>query len=382
MAISEKFRQELSQRITNLKKVSQEKSLDLILIFDRVHLFYFTGLFFQGFLFLSKKEVRLYVKRPWSLTAKNSLFKVLPLRSFREIKKDLANFKKIGIDRGGRPFFKEGFSGVCDIEEDVLRLRMIKSPYEISCIRRAGRMLKEALKEVITSRIIRPRFKEIEASAFIESALRRRGHPGITRSYHGFELGMGHFVSGKSGLVPIIYPTGQGGKGVSGFPGGASFSKLKPEFPILIDFSGFFRGYYIDQTRMASFKKLPYAEDFYKISLKIHKKLERSLKPGITCEEAYFLAEEIVEKEGVKRYFMKHGDEPIPFVGHGVGLQIDEPPALARGVKTELKEGMVISLEPKFHVDSLGVIGVEDTYLVTLQGLVRLTSTPRKWIYL
>ena len=172
-----------------------------------------------------------------------------------------------------------------------------------------------------------------------------------------------------------------GGKGICGFPGGATNKKIKKKDPILIDFSGYFKGYYIDQTRMASFEKIPEAEEFYQIALKILKTLEKETKPGIRAEEIYERALYIVQKNGFKKYFMNHGGG-VKFIGHGVGLQIDEPPTIAQDQKIELKENMIIALEPKFHVPDLGVIGLEDTYLITKNGLKRLTKTPRKWILL
>jgi Xaa-Pro aminopeptidase len=111
------------------------------------------------------------------------------------------------------------------------------------------------------------------------------------------------------------------------------------------------------------------------------KTLEEKVRPGMLAEEVWALAVSVVEKLGLRGYFMHHG-EPMKFVGHGVGLQIDEPPALAEGQKTPLRAGMVLAIEPKFHVPELGVVGLEDTFYLTPKGLKRITTFSREWIFL
>jgi len=72
---------------------------------------------------------------------------------------------------------------------------------------------------------------------------------------------------------------------------------------------------------------------------------------------------------------MGFGEGQVKFVGHGLGLEIDEFPLIAPGFVQELAEGMVIALEPKFVFPGKGVVGLEDDYLVTPSGVERLTLT-------
>jgi len=72
---------------------------------------------------------------------------------------------------------------------------------------------------------------------------------------------------------------------------------------------------------------------------------------------------------------MGFGEGQVKFVGHGLGLEIDEFPLIAPGFVQELAEGMVIALEPKFVFPGMGVVGLEDDYLVTPSGVERLTLT-------
>ncbi len=377
---------EIANRIKAFRNSLQKEGLEAALVFSPLHIFYFSGTFVRGVLLVLPTEIKLLVNRPWERAKKESLVPCEPLKSLKELPSYIKGFKKLGLEISH--FNVETYERYrklfCDfelksIDHLIYQLRMIKSPYEISCIIEAGKKLDKALKKGLPE--LKPGIREIKAAAILEKELRLTGHPGFTRSLHGFELTFGYVISGKEGITPTHFVTGEGGPGVPGFPGGASFKKLKVSEPILLDFSGYHEGYYIDQTRMASFKPISQAEDFYKTSLEIIEHLEKNVKPGILSGEVFEDALSIAEKRGVVDYFMSHGEQ-LKFVGHGVGLQIDEPPYLALNKKEVIKENMVIALEPKFHVPELGVIGIEDTFLVTKEGLRKLTVTSRKWILL
>jgi len=382
-------KEEIFYRIRSFRERLKEKNLQLALILSPINIFYFTGTFARGVLLIGLSEVKFLVNRPFERAKKESLINCEYLKSLKELPTYIKFFnsqKIIGIERNFLNLeeyfrYKKLLSDweLEGIDSVLMETRMIKTSYEINCIKKAGKILDQALKKALSQ--IKLGMKEIEASALIEKELRILGHPGITRSLYGFELTYGHLISGRESLIPIYAITGQGGKGIPGFQGGASFKRIKSSDPILIDFSGYFEGYYIDQTRMASFKPLKSVETFYKISLKILNTLEKEIKPGIKCSEVYEKAQFIVKNEKLEEFFMAHGGK-VNFIGHGVGLQIDEPPALALGQKTSLKENMVIALEPKFHVSNLGVIGIEETFVVTKRGLKKLNYTHRDWIFL
>ncbi len=379
---------EIKKRLKVLQERIKERELEACLVFLPLNIFYFTGAWVKGVLYVGK-EVTLYVKRPLDGQRQTSLLKMSPLKSLRDLLQILKSdsVKSVGVEEGG--LAPNEISKLRDLLQDfklvtiddlLWDLRMVKSPMEIFFMKRAGRRLGLALKQAL--KYFKPGMRELEASAIIEYHLRRLGHPGYTRSANNFELTYGYFISGRKGLTPTPYPTGEGGAGVPGFPGGASFNKrIREGEPLLLDFSGFYRGYYVDQTRMASFGALREAEPFYQIGLEIFKMLEALGRPGVACNELYSKALQIVEKYGFQRYFMAHG-ERMNFIGHGVGLQIDEPPVISPKNSIPLKEGMTIALEPKFHVAGLGVVGLEDTFVVTKNGLERLTPFPRNWIIL
>ena len=73
---------------------------------------------------------------------------------------------------------------------------------------------------------------------------------------------------------------------------------------------------------------------------------------------------------------MGHGAGQVPYVGHGIGIELDELPVLT-GSSLELEPGMVFALEPKFVLPGLGAIGIENTWVVTEDGVERLTLAPQ-----
>lgn len=382
------FKEETEKRLKGLTEKLKEKNLKACLISSTLNIYYFTGLWVKGLLLVSERPI-LFLKRPELTLEPGISVEIRYLQSLKELPSLLeeAGLKEIGLEFGAFSYtegqkIKDLLNSSLEVEpidEFIWELRMIKSASELSYLKKAGRMLARALRKAL--RDFYPGMRELKASAELEKALRELGHPGYTRSANGFELTFGYLISGKEGLYPIPFTTGEGGRGVAGFPGGASIKPLRRGEPILIDFSGFYRGYYVDQTRMASFGKVKGAEPFFKLSLKILETLEREACPGMPCGELFTRAFELVKQEGLEEYFMHHG-ERLSFIGHGVGLQIDEPPVLTPKNKVSLKENMVLALEPKFHVPELGVIGLEDTFVVTKRGLKRITTFPRKWIYL
>ena len=133
----------------------------------------------------------------------------------------------------------------------------------------------------------------------------------------------------------------------------------------------------VDQSRLFYFGSLPReVEEIYQRVLSLLEELEALLRPGILAREVYEKALSLAEELGLSSYFMAHGPEKVPFVGHGVGLEVDEWPPIA-AVEVPLKEGMVVALEPKCHLPGFGVIGIEDTYFITAEGPERLTVSPR-----
>ena len=110
----------------------------------------------------------------------------------------------------------------------------------------------------------------------------------------------------------------------------------------------------------------------HRTALDIKAAAEVAMRPGLACSELYSLAIGMVEKAGLTDYFMGTRQQ-AKFVGHGIGLEINEPPVLTPRSKDALQPGMIIAFEPKFVIPGVGAVGVENSYLITDTGAEKLT---------
>ena len=182
-------------------------------------------------------------------------------------------------------------------------------------------------------------------------------------------------ASGPQGVVPGAFDGPVSGGGLSSSkPGGASRRSIRRGEPVLVDMAACSHGYLADQTRVFCLGSLPKPlSRAHSFCLRVMDRLLREGVPGRESQELYDLALGMAEQEGWEQVFMGAGEAKVPFVGHGVGLELDEWPILSRGSGTRLEEGMVVAVEPKVGIPGRGTVGVEDTCVVTGQGLEPLT---------
>ncbi|HZK85947.1 MAG TPA: M24 family metallopeptidase [Desulfosporosinus sp.] len=152
---------------------------------------------------------------------------------------------------------------------------------------------------------------------------------------------------------------------------------------IVVDMVTVVHGYQIDQTRIFSLgplsKELVQA---YEVARMVEEMIRRALVPGQVAGEVY---EEILtwvrENTAYEENFMGYGASQVGFVGHGVGLELDELPSISKGAKEVLKPGMVVAIEPKFVFPGIGVVGIEDTVVIEGEaGAKYISMGPRELI--
>jgi Xaa-Pro aminopeptidase len=226
--------------------------------------------------------------------------------------------------------------------------------------------------------IIREGMTELEIDGHLALIARREGHMGILRM-RGWnqEMTYAHVLSGESGATVTFLDSPHGGRGnTPAMAQGASSRKIGRNEPIGIDYGVGINGYLADQFRTYVIGDLP-AELMraHDCSVEIHSLFVKEAKPGVSCSDLYRLALKVAEKAGFGEQFMGHGEGRVRFIGHGLGLEIDEYPVLAPRFDQKLEPGIVIALEPKFVFPGKGVVGLEDDYLVTSTGVERLTLT-------
>jgi Xaa-Pro aminopeptidase len=276
--------------------------------------------------------------------------------------------------------YQRHFKGttLTDVSTLIRGVRMIKSAYELSCITRGAEMADRMYEEVPT--FLEEGMTEIDLAARIEAFYRRMGHPGLVRT-RGFNMEClyGQIMAGENGAMASNSPGPTGGKGLGAFYSqSAGMDRIRPHEPIFIDYAANVEGYIADQARIFSIGSL--SDQFKKAHdamLEIQEAVAEKGRPGARAEDLYRLALHMAEQSGFKEGFMGY-PEPVPFVAHGVGLDIDEWPVIGRGSEILLREGMTLALEPKVVIPGKGVTGIENTWVVTVNGMKKLNRFPDK----
>jgi Xaa-Pro dipeptidase len=258
----------------------------------------------------------------------------------------------------------------------VRETRMIKDAYEIGRIQEAARIVDLALEHAIAH--VREGMSEFALMSLIETTLRQHGHLGLMRMRgYNQEIITGMVGSGAAAAEPTYFDGPAGGRGLSpASPQSSSRKRIELNEPILIDIGCCIDGYVIDQTRTVVVGGLDDRLTFaYHIAEHILRSTEALLRPGTFCDDLYLRALEQAAEAGLSEFFMGYGADQVKFLGHGIGLEIDELPVLAKGFKLPLEAGMVIAIEPKFTFPGRGVVGIENSYLITSEGFIKLTCS-------
>ncbi|MHB8984250.1 MAG: M24 family metallopeptidase, partial [Carboxydocellales bacterium] len=266
-------------------------------------------------------------------------------------------------------------STLVDVSGLIKQLRLIKSTYELNLLRDTAKIMDRVHQQI--PGVIKQGMTELELSSIVEAMARREGHEGFIRMRaFNQELYYGHLLSGANAAVPSFFDGPTGGLGLSAaYPHSASNRVIENNCPIIIDYAGVKNGYIIDLTRVYSIGELP--EQLIRAfdgTLLIQKEVIKAVKPGVNCGDLYELALSKAIDLGYGDNFMGFAPSQAKFVGHGVGLELDEMPVMAKGANTKLATGMVIAIEPKFVFPGVGVVGIENTFVVNENGSERLTT--------
>ena len=368
----------------HIRKVQNQMDDDTaLLISGNVNVFYCTGRFFRGYVWIPKKGDPLYfIIKPVTYSPKEN---VVYIRKPELIPEEL---QRRGVTRFDRVGFEEDILTYSDTMRlmklfpeaetfnctQILRnARMVKTPYEIEQMRIDGRK-HVAVYEKISS-LYRPGMTDIMLQVAIERELRLAGCLGYARvAGNLMEINLGSVLAGDNANNPSPYEFAMGGEGVDpSLPGGANGTLIVPGETVMVDMNGAFNAYQTDMTRIWTLGDLPdLAYKAQDCSIKILRKLEKDTVPGAEVCSLYFMAVELAEHDGLADYFMGF-TQKSNFIGHGVGIELNEQPPVAPRCKVEVREGMTLALEPKFVLPGIGAVGVENTYAVREQGLECLT---------
>lgn len=379
---------EISTRLNRLQQRLLDQSLDGALILDPVNMYYYTGTMQQGVVFVPAVGASVFLVRRSLERAQREtpLQQVLSLQGLSRLQSTLGDLglatHRLGIAEISLSvaMFKslaKAFAGAefADISALLGMVRAVKSDYELECIRTAGRLHEQVYEKIPT--MIREGISEWELGAEIHRETMALGYTGITRfNASGMEMFLGIVSFGESGNYPTasVGPGGQTGLSPA-FPLVGGRKRLVPGEPIFIDTGFGYEGYFTDKTRVFSLGPLPVAAvEAHQHCLEIQEAVRCRLVPGATPARIYAeVMENYVDARGFAQHFMGFASNQVPFLGHGIGLAIDEFPVIAAKMNIPLEENMVIAVEPKKGLAGIGLVGVENTFRVTVDGGEKLT---------
>ena len=379
---------EVADRVHQIQAWMQHASVDAVFVLQNADLFYFSGTVQIGLLCLPASGEPLYLVQK-SLTRarlESPLERLVSLPALKKAPDMLSGegvgpLKRIGLEMDVLPAsyylrFQSLFPNreFVDASDAIRKIRMVKSEYEVGQIRQAALMLKRAFSEI--PGWMGPGTTEIELQGRLEGFLRQQGHQGITRMRGlNYEIAYGTVSSGPSASYPTCFPGPVGFVGLyPGIPNGGGMRELAHGDPVMADIVGGYGGYIADKTRTYVRGELPRdMRDGHEFILEMMGELRSMLRPGVSCSEIYRSALDRVRESPYAANFMGLGDSQVRFVGHGVGLELNDWPVLAPGFDLPLETGMTIAVEPKIFFPERGGVGIEDTYLITPNGPEKLT---------
>jgi Xaa-Pro aminopeptidase len=380
--------EEIESRLNRVKAGMQQHGIDGLLVVQKMDFYYLSGTTQDGLIFLpSEGKPLLMIKRELERAKVESPLKeVRALKSLRDVPSLIQTYgnrlpHRLGLELDVLPVndylkLQELFPGVSFLDASpILRdTRKIKSPFEVDLMRVAGQIGKKVYQGA--RKILKKGMTEIEFGGLLEAIAKKHGHEGLLRVRSlNYEAYTWHVLSGPTGGIVSQSDSPMGGLGLSpAFPVGASRKIMKAHEPILVDFGTCYHGYQADETRMFSIGRMKQKFiDAYKTCREIHDAVLEETRSGVDCEAIFMRTLQLAEKLRYKDSYLGPPGLQTRFIAHGIGLELNEYPFIARGQSYPLEKGMTFAVEPKIVFPGEGSVGIENTVLVTEKGYEILT---------
>ena len=353
---------------------------ELAAIVGKIPLYYFTGTMQDGLLLIPQDgDAVFWVRQSFERAKTESLFPhIREMKSYRDVAAGMGSLPStVYLETDLMPIAQLQrlqkylpFTDVKSVDEQVAAVRSVKSRYELSLMEHAGKIHRHVLEDCIP-RMLAEGIDEVGLTCDLYTLMVKEGHQGIIRFGMFNEMLLGQIGFGTSSISPtcVNTPGGIFGMHPSVPLMGCREKKLKKGDLVVIDIGCGYKGYQTDKTMSYMFgKAIPddAIREHYRC-VEIQDQLASLLKPGAIPSDIYTTIMEGLEPEFLNN-FMGFGKHKVKFLGHGVGLWIDEMPVIAQGFDEPLQEGMVFALEPKKGIPKVGLVGIENTFVVTQQG--------------
>ena len=373
---------ELELKWRRIQQAMRQEEADGCLLTMNMNLYYVSGQVFNGYFYLPAEGRPYWFVKRLTVPETNQVHVIRKPEQMPELFRDLnlAMPRKLLLEEDELSYnecirlqhvFRAEATG--NASALIRHIRMIKTPWEIEQMRISARRHEAVYREIPAC--YRPGMRDVELQIEIEKRMRMHGSLGYFRAFgSNMDIFMGSLLAGENAGEPSPFDFALGGKGIhASGPLGANGTLLREGTTVMADMSGNYTAYQTDMTRVFSIGKLPdRAYRVHRVALEIQARMERAAKPGVPCAELYRDALAMAGQEGLEDCFMGTRFQ-AKFVGHGVGLEINELPVLTTRSKDILQPGMTFAFEPKFVLAGIGAVGIENTFLVTDSGVEKMT---------
>ncbi len=373
---------ELELKWRRIQQAMRQEEADGCLLTMNMNLYYVSGQVFNGYFYLPAEGRPYWFVKRLTVPETNQVHVIRKPEQMPELFRDLnlAMPRKLLLEEDELSYnecirlqhvFRAEATG--NASALIRHIRMIKTPWEIEQMRISARRHEAVYREIPAC--YRPGMRDVELQIEIEKRMRMHGSLGYFRAFgSNMDIFMGSLLAGENAGEPSPFDFALGGKGIhASGPLGANGTLLREGTTVMADMSGNYTAYQTDMTRVFSIGKLPdRAYRVHRVALEIQARMERTAKPGVPCAELYRDALAMAGQEGLEDCFMGTRFQ-AKFVGHGVGLEINELPVLTTRSKDILQPGMTFAFEPKFVLAGIGAVGIENTFLVTDSGVEKMT---------
>lgn len=371
------------KRVEKLQALMIEEGVDLALVMVPVNVYYFSNTAQKGVLFIpSTGEPVFYVLRAFERALEECVFKCVETDGLTILIEEAKKLKPkvVGIEESYLPVrvYRRLSSIECrfeDVGRLILELRKVKDELELELMKGSARLCDLALSRIRD--LLEEGITEVELAAKVELELRKAGHDGYldSRSFGDRTPNIAILFNGS--IAPTRTDAVASGQGLSNAcPVGSGNVKLKYGGIVWADVGGRLKGYTTNVSRTFSFRKVDKeVEDVFDALRKIYLKILGMVRSGVDGKEIYFEAVKLAEEMGCKEGFMGRGGGKVFFIGHGIGLEVDEPPAIGEA-SVKLVENMTLALEPKIVLPSRRGVALESTLVVKEDGCEVLDKFP------
>jgi Xaa-Pro dipeptidase len=362
---------------------------DLAAITAKIPLYYFTGTMQDGLLLIPQDgEPVFWVRQSFERACDESLFPHLrKMKSYQDVAAGMGilpstvyletDLMPIAQLRRMQKYLP--FTEVKPVDDQVAAVRSVKSRYELALMEHAGKIHRHVLEDCIPG-MLKEGMDEVGFCCDLYSLMVKEGHQGIIRFGMFNEMLLGQIGFGTSSIRPtcVNTPGGVSGMHPSAPQMGCRERKLRNGDLVVVDTGCGYRGYQTDKTLTYMFGK-PIPDEAireHQRCVQIQDRLAALLKPGAIPSEIYSTVMAELEPDFLTN-FMGFGKHKVKFLGHGIGLWIDETPVIAQGFDEPLEEGMVLAIEPKKGIPEVGLVGIENTFVVESHGGRSITGNSK-----